>query len=88
MLEHDGAVRSWTADWFSVDDDGAGGRPLEACDNAEAGGLAAAGGADDGDEFLFRNLEIDVLERLQAGFPRTENLVHTVKANGSHDDVP
>src|SRR5882757_100948 len=50
MLEYDGAVRTRTADRSRADTDGAGRGLLEACDNTQAGCLAAARWADNGDE--------------------------------------
>src|ERR1700759_580364 len=84
MLEYDGAVRSGATDRFIVDADTARGRPLEARHDAQAGGLAAARRADDGNEFLLRDLEIDVVEGLHACFRRAEYLAHSVETDQSH----
>ncbi len=48
-------------DVLAADDDGAGGRLLEAGDHAQHGGLAAAGRAEEGDELAGADIEVEIL---------------------------
>ena len=50
-------------DRLAEDLDVAGGRLLEAGDQAQAGGLARAGGAEHGEELARRDVEIDAVDR-------------------------
>ena len=55
-------------------------------DHAQAGCLAAAGRADDGDKLFFSDLEIDVVERLHAA-GSTEDLVDIFELDRTHAAV-
>ncbi len=48
----------------AFDEDGAGGRALEAGDHAQDRGLAAAGGAEQGDELALVEAQVDALDDL------------------------
>ena len=61
-LEDDGAVERRAGDLVAVHDDDAGVRRLEAGEDVEDGGLAAAGVADEGDELAALDAEPDVAE--------------------------
>src|SRR5262245_962347 len=52
VLEHHAAIRSRSSHLASVENDAPAGRPVEACDDTEQGGFAAAGGPEDGDEVI------------------------------------
>src|SRR5580698_2344812 len=84
MLEHHGAFGAGAFDLPAAYADDAGGRLLKPCDDAQARGLAAAGRADDGDEFLFGNFEVDVVQRLDAGVVAAEHFADVVEADRSH----
>jgi hypothetical protein len=87
LLEDHCAVGTWLGDHLAVGADRAGGRRLEARHHPQAGGLAAARRADDRHELLVANLEIDVLQRLDAG-AGTKNLVDLVEADRTHRPGP
>ncbi len=54
-------VRLQPGDVLAADDDGAGGRLLEAGDHAQHGGLAAARRAEEGDELAARDIQVEIL---------------------------
>src|SRR2546430_6224924 len=64
-LEHEAAVAAWSRDRAAVEFDLPGACRLEAGDDAQKRGLAAARGADDGNEFTALDHEVDVVQRLQ-----------------------
>ncbi len=59
-----GAVLAGVLRRRAIDRDGAGGRLFEIGDDAQEGGLAAAGGADEGDEVALFDLQIDAGQRM------------------------
>ena len=61
-LEDHGAVEAWAADFAPIDDDNTGAGFVEASQDIEHRGLAAAGMADDADEFAFFHAEPQVAE--------------------------
>jgi hypothetical protein len=63
VLEHHAAVAAGAADALAVDEDLAAGWLLEAGDDAQHSGLAAAGSADQTDELALRDGRIDAAER-------------------------
>src|SRR6202030_4376253 len=63
LLKHDGAVGPGAAHAAAIDADRPSGRKLEAGDQAQAGGLAAARWPDDRDELAVGDDEVDPLER-------------------------
>ena len=83
-LEHhaEAAVaRLEVVDHAAVDADFAGGRILEAGDHAQRRGLAAAGRADEDDEFAVLDGEAQVLYR----FHRAERLSQIAQLDARHD---
>src|SRR5947208_3357006 len=63
--EDEHAVGPWSLDGAAIELDCPGARRVEAGDNAQKRGLAAARGADDGNELTALDREVDVAQRLQ-----------------------
>jgi hypothetical protein len=63
-LEHHAAVGAGAGDGPAVEGHGAGGRPVEAGDDAQQRGLAATRGAEDGDEIALAHRQVDGRQRL------------------------
>ncbi|MCY1179605.1 hypothetical protein D9M73_200140 [compost metagenome] len=57
---------------FAVEADAAGGGLFEAGDEAQQGGLAAAGGAEEGEEFVGTDIQRHIVQGLQPLAGRTE----------------
>ena len=68
VLEHHGDVpvlRRQLVDDFAVDGDLAAGDILQAGDHPQDGALAAAGGADQNDEFIVLDVQVDAVNHLE-----------------------
>ena len=65
FLEHDGALPAGRRDQLAADPQFAARRLLEAREQVEQRGLAAAARPDDGEELVVLDLEIDVVQREQ-----------------------
>ena len=65
-LEHHAAVGARAIDALAVEQHLAGGRKVEPRDDAQQRRLAAARGAEDGDEVVLAHLEVDGQQRLRA----------------------
>ncbi|MDT4879435.1 hypothetical protein FQZ97_1151110 [compost metagenome] len=63
VLEHHGALGAGFVDLTAVEDDPAGGGLVQAGDDVQNGGFAAAGVADQGDELALVDAQVDVLQR-------------------------
>ena len=72
-------------DDVAADPDLAAGDLLEAGDHAQRGRLAAAGGADEDDEFVVGDLEVDAADGLHAAFVGFDDLADR---DFCHDDFP
>ena len=82
-LEHHGDVAilgRHIVDHAVADADFALGNLLQAGDHAQAGGLAAAGRADEDDEFLVLDLDVQVVD----GDNIAETLPNMIEGDGSH----
>src|SRR5487761_2795638 len=77
MLEHHGDAGDRLFDALVSDPDFAGIVRQQAVDAAQQRGLAAAGRADDGDDFALGNLEIDIAE----DFKRAVTLAQSLNAD-------
>src|SRR6185503_10159407 len=64
-LEHEAAVAARSMHRAPVEQNLARARRFEAGDDAQEGGLAAAGGADHRNELAALDVEVDVLQRVQ-----------------------
>src|ERR1700761_3711030 len=84
MLEHHGAFWAGGRHLLAADAYSAGGRLLKPRDDPQARRFTATGWADDRDEFLFGDVEVDVVERRDAGAVAAEHLAHLVEADRSH----
>ena len=88
-LEHHSDVavlRGNVVDQTAADVHFALGDLLQAGDHAQGGGLAAAGGADEDDEFLILDLQVEVGDG-RSGSARV-NLIDVLAANRSHNRLP
>jgi hypothetical protein len=65
VLEHHGAVDVGAGDGPAVHQQLAAGVRFQPADGAQQRALAAARGADEGDELVVRDVEVDVLQRVQ-----------------------
>ena len=86
-LEHHGQLalgRGLVGDVAAVDADGAGGGVLEPGDQAQQGGLAAAGGADEDDELAVLDVEIELRDDRR----RPEGLADLVECYVAHRVLP
>ena len=87
VLEHEGDVAVGGAeilDRLAVEQDFAGVDLLEAGDGTQRRGLAAAGGAEEDDEFLVLHRQVDVADDVD----RAEMLVDVAQFDLSHGDLP
>src|ERR1700744_6533736 len=84
MLEHHRSLGARGFDQLAAHAYGAGGRLLGPGDGAEARCLAAARRADDGDDFLLGDFEIEVVDRLDAGAVAAEGFADVIEADRSH----
>src|SRR4051794_28366007 len=63
-LKHHAAICARARHLASVKHDAAGGRPVEACDDAQQRGFSAAGGTENGDEVVVADVEQGRLQRV------------------------
>ena len=76
VLEHHAAVAAGGCDALAVDEDLAGARLLKARNDAQHGGLAAAGSADQADELALRDGGIDAAERFDLAVTDGKSFAH------------
>jgi hypothetical protein len=76
ILEHHPAIGTGGRDLAAVAQNFAAGSGLEAADDVEEGALAAAGRADNGEEFAVFDVEVEVLKDLDGAkaFAEAANL--------------
>ena len=84
FLEHDAAVRPRRPDRLAVEPQVAARRLLEAGDDVEQGGLSATARAEDGEELVVGDVEIDAVERDDFLLPRD---IGEPLAQRAHDDA-
>ncbi len=81
MLEDHGAVDAGAVDGPAVEQDLAATQRLQAGDDAQQGGLAAARGADEGDELVGLDVQVDRLQRLHLTALADEGLADLAYTN-------
>ena len=84
ILEHQAAVGARPVHGLSVEEGLAGGGGLEAGEDGHQGGLAGAGEADDGDELVLFDAEVDVLQDMGARGGGAEGDGDGVEGEGWH----
>lgn len=82
LLEHHPLPLAGSGDDFAGDGDFAAGDVLQAGDHVEKGCLAATAAADQRDEFILRDRQVDFFQnRHRAAVPLRECLAHAINAN-------
>src|SRR5947207_891690 len=82
--EPNGSSMPRTGDGLATDRHRSGGREFESRGHAQARGLSASGGADDGDEFLGAHLEAHLVDRRNVFPVATKMACHLVEHDIAH----